>query len=179
MRWWFYSIVLLAVLGCGKDAPAPPLSPMPPEVPEQLVTNMVDQDGTEVGINVEGSDIHVRVDNQTLAARDGGSVDIPQNFPKDVYVYPGATVQLCVTEGASYTLLLATAERAPTVLRRYRAELKYAGWVKRSIVTHQRTAVALYRKDKRGITLIIKQDEKGTQLSLTVDSALSAGGAGD
>jgi hypothetical protein len=97
---------------------------------------------------------------------------LPENFPKDVPVPEGGTVELYVSDPLN--VLFKVPDPFPTAVGRYRSALEGEGWVfeKRRDGKGQMTTLS-FRKGERSLETEIAADSVGTSVSLNLDAAQS------
>jgi hypothetical protein len=107
---------------------------------------------------------------ETHFAAGAGGVALPDDFPKDVAVYPKATVVTSMTSSRGMFVALKTTDPAVKVAAFYKDKLKEDGW---EIVTSANTGtgtmlIAAKEKEKRGVTILIVADSGETKITLTI-----------
>jgi hypothetical protein len=101
-------------------------------------------------------------------------VKVPEDFPKDIPVYPGATPIIHQSVKNGRTLELKTSDAADKVTAFYKEKLKAEGWKQVSESSSQslKEGITLLSntKDKHTLSVVISHGENGTSLTLSVST---------
>jgi hypothetical protein len=151
---WLLILILGFWTGCGRSTTV-----TSPEGDKTTVTQ--DRDG--VGITVEGK----AGEKLRIAAGEAG-VSLPNGFPKDVPVYPGATIAVSATTQDMINVSLQTTDQPQEVKAFYQEKLKQNGWQTQSTLNIPQGTMLHATKDGRTQTVTIGRDEDKTVISLVV-----------
>jgi hypothetical protein len=103
-----------------------------------------------------------------------GAAKMPEDFPKDIPVYSGATPIIDQAVKNGRTLQLKTSDAADKVTAFYKEKLKAEGWKQASESSSQspKQGITLLSntKDNRTLSVVISQDDEGTSLTLSVST---------
>jgi hypothetical protein len=123
-----------------------------------------------------GSQVTVESKEGKSTVVTGAGARIPDNFPKDVYLPAGATVQTATTVPNGWSLMLQTKDSADKVLAAMKAKMTGGGW-KETMTQSQDDggSMAAYQKDGR-TAMYTLQAGKPTQVQITVAQESSDGG---
>lgn len=114
------------------------------------------------GVTVKGKDGE--------SASFGDSVEIPEDFPKDVPVYEGKVIG-AYTDGKTWTINLETKDAFAKVLKFYKTELEAKGWVMESNMnTNQGGMYAATKDTRRCAATAAPQsgDEPSTSVTISI-----------
>ncbi len=123
----------------------------------------VSEDGDSVEVTVHGGageEVHLAADDQ--------GVPLPADFPKDVPVYPGATITASTTVPEGMNLVLNTADRASKVAAFYQQELKAKGWTIETTMNIPTGNMVAARKGDRTTTAMVGRNDEATTVSLMI-----------
>jgi hypothetical protein len=123
----------------------------------------------------EPAKVELNQDQMTIQTQEGGqivigggeAVQVPESFPKDVLVYPGAKVQGTIVTGAVTQLTLETADGPSKVAEQYQARMKQDGWKEEASVKMGELTMLTYSKDKRNVTIHVTADDDKTQIMVS------------
>ena len=119
-------------------------------------------DGIEFTVKGGGTEAH-------FAANQSG-VPLPDGFPQDATIFPGATLVTSATSSAGFTLALQTQSVLNKVIAFYEKDLKQNGW---KIVVNSRLGadggMLSAEKDQRSQYLTITQRDGTTTINITVN----------
>jgi hypothetical protein len=151
---WLLMLILGFWIGCSRSTTV-----TSPEGDKATVT----QDREGVGITIEGK----QGEKLRIAAGEAG-VSLPDGFPKDVPVYPGATVAASVTAQDMMNVSLQTTDSLSQVKTFYQQKLKQNGWEIQSTMSMPQGVMLHATKDQRTQTVTIARDEDKTAIGLVV-----------
>jgi len=159
--------LLIAVLaagvsccGCGKK--------IAEKVTEKAVERQLAKDGVKADVNLSDSKMTVKTKDGTVTVSGGGDVKVPDTFPKDVYIYDGASVLASVTVPQGQNLQLQTKDSGEKVMSAYKSKLTAEGWKEEaSFNTAQQTMVS-FKKGDRMVNVMAMSADGNTQITLTV-----------
>jgi hypothetical protein len=101
----------------------------------------------------------------------GDDVKLPDDFPKDALMYPGAKVTgvtLSRTDGISGWVMLTTKDSAKTVADWYVKETKDKGWKEESSLTMNDAEIRSYSKGNAKISMSATPDTEKNETTLVV-----------
>ncbi len=137
---------------------------------EAMTEKMIEKaTGGKAKVDMKDGSMTVTTDEGTVTT--GGSV--PDNWPKDVPVYAGATVQFSGTnmgdagEGAM-GLVMTTEDDAAAVATFYKDSLKNGGWTLKNTMSAQGNTVMLFTKDSKNLSLAIAGSNGTTSITIGV-----------
>jgi len=173
--------VCVACTGCGKKVSE--------KLTEKIIEKSMEKDGVKADVKISGgnmtinardkdgkkTDINVSNDKVTIDSAEGkatfsagGSAKIPDNFPKDVYVYSGASVLSTVTVPDGQNLQLQTRDSCDKVLSAYKSKMTTEGWQEESSMNTAQQSVLSYKKGNKVANVLVMSDNGKTLIHLTV-----------
>lgn len=148
------SILLLFVIvsGCGRST----------EV------NSPDGEKASVEKNDDGLDIAVKgKDGKESRLALGKSVALPDDFPKDIPIYPKAQVVMSMTVEKGSQVTLSTEDTAEKVETFYKDRLKQDGWEENANVNLPVMKMLGYKKNERELIINIISEGGKTMINIT------------
>ncbi|MDD4872424.1 MAG: hypothetical protein PHR77_17880 [Kiritimatiellae bacterium] len=134
----------------------------------KMTINAKDKDGKKSDINISGDKVTVNSTDGTATFAGGGSAKIPDNFPKDVYVYDGATVAAVVTVPEGCNMSLQTKDSSEKVIAAYKSKMGANGWKEEASYNTAQQVMISYKKDNKTANVITVSADGNTQINLTV-----------
>jgi hypothetical protein len=140
----------------------------------------------ESGMAKEGIKAKVDASGQTVTIQDkdgksvyvaGKSATLPDNFPKDVYVYEGASIMASISVPDGFNLSLETGDSADKVMNAIKSKMTVLGWKEEMTMNQGNNTMVGYKKEKRTAMYSVNTDKK-TMISMTVSAPKSADNAG-
>lgn len=145
------------------------------KVGERLAEKAIEK-ATGGKVNIDGQKVTLTDDKGQTVVMGAGA---PQNLPKDLPVYPGATTEGGVNvtggEGGGVMLIAKTKDSPDQVLAYYQAEMPKAGWKIATTVQSGEGHVLMCEKDDRFASIIIGKE--GDMSSVTLTSGTKQGAA--
>lgn len=152
------------------------------------------KDGEDVDVKVEGDKVSMKSrgadgattyegsgDSFTMTSDDGTTTfssgkgaTLPASFPKDVAVYPGATLEAVIAqsgEDKGFSITATTPDAPEKVAAFHKKELTAQGWTEKQSLSQTGDApmqMLVYTKDARQLTLIITRDGEVTRAALNI-----------
>ncbi len=121
----------------------------------------VDKDGDTMTIKTEQGEIKV------ATAEDGGTVAMPTNFPKDVYLPADSKLASAMDMGGMQMLNMTTPQELANVSADIEKSMQGQGWKREMAMQAGGGNTLMYSKDKRQVVYqMLKADEGGTQLAI-------------
>ncbi len=154
--WFSFVLVVGSLIGCGQRT-------VTVETPDgKKVTVTQGAGGGEATVKgADGLDMKV-----TTSA--GGGVKIPDDFPKDVPVYPGAKVKTAASVQGNRTLSLETADAVDKAQAFYADKLKAEGWNVLATTNVPNGVNIGAQKDKSTLGVAISKQGDQTAIVVTV-----------
>lgn len=135
---------------------------------ETMSFSTTDADGQQASMRVNGDEMTIEGPDGTTTFRSGGAGNLPQDFPADVYVVPGASVASSMSYPGGVNLSLTTSAAAKEVADRYSAEMKAQGWGEQSSMDTPEVAMLSFVKENRMATVLVQTEDGVTTINLTV-----------
>jgi hypothetical protein len=95
-------------------------------------------------------------------------IEIPDDFPSDVYIYPRSTAIDVAKTPKGYSLTLSTSHDVPRVAETYKRQMMIKGWTAEASVTKGAESFFAYTKGERVANVAINPAEGGIRIKLTV-----------
>lgn len=121
----------------------------------------VDKDGDTMTIKTEQGEVKV------ATAEDGGTVAMPADFPKDVYLPADNKLASAMDMGGMQMLNMTTPQELANVAADIEKSMQGQGWKREMAMQAGGGSTLMYSKDKRQVVYqMLKVDEGGTQLAI-------------
>ena len=128
---------------------------------ERATGAKVEKDGESMTIKTEQGDIKV------ATAEDGGSVALPADFPKDVYLPADNKLASAMDMAGMQMLNMTTPQELAAVSADIEKSMQGQGWKREMAMQAGGGNTLMYSKDKRQVVYqMLKADEGGTQLAI-------------
>lgn len=150
--WVVGSVLALALAGCGGNERTV-------ETGDGTIT--AEQDGEQV--RIEGK----TEEGRGYEGRFGEDVELPDDFPADVPIYPGARVQGTMLAEGNRMVTLATSDAAAKVAAFYEERLGASGWEAAARMDMGGSRMLSFQKGERTATVqLFEEAESGTRIML-------------
>jgi hypothetical protein len=145
------AVVVCVACGCGKRT-----------------TTVTGPDGVKVTVDKSGGKVEIKGQGAdgTIATFSESGVTLPDDFPKDLPLYPGAVPTLHTTVKNNRSVMLKTTDAADKVAAFYKEKLKAEGWKIEAEFAIGDTASLSGTKDRRTLAVVVAHDGKGAQITL-------------
>lgn len=95
-------------------------------------------------------------------------VEIPKDFPADVYIYPRSNVIDVTKTTRAYSITLSTNHEIPRVAETYRRQMTLKGWSRKAKTTSETESVSAYTKEDRVANIVISAVKEKVRIRVTV-----------
>jgi hypothetical protein len=156
------TLVVACVLmaGCGKKAG------------QTMAEKTMEREMAKQGVK---ADVQVSDDKMTIQMKDGSSsfstgraAKIPDNFPKDIHVYDGATTLAVITMPSGFSLQLETKDDVAKVAETYKKTMAFDGWGSETTYASPQQTTLSYKKDKRSVNIMVMTADRKTLIAMVV-----------
>ena len=146
-------LVLSLALGCGQKTATGP-------------------DRSREGVSQHGSEIVLTgPKGETGRVAEGdGNVSLPEGFPKEISIYPGARINTSAKTPEAMTVLLSTADPVTKVADYYEQQCKANGWSIQTTLNSAETRILSASKGKTTCTLNVSQNDGQTTVAIVITS---------
>ncbi len=143
----------LALTGCKKAA-------------ETAIENRMAKEGVNAKVDSSGEKVTIQTKDGTAVIAGGKGATVPENFPKDIYVYEGATITASVSVPNGFNLVMETGDSADKVLGTTKSKMTGLGWKEEMNMNQGNSSIVSYKKGERTAVVNINADKK-TNINLT------------
>lgn len=150
-------IAALALAGCGKKSEER-------RIEKAIENNSGGQAHVDLSKNQMTLETKKGEKMQVVSGSEG--LKVPDDFPKDIYVYTGAKVEASIKTPDGTQLTLATADPAAKVADEYKAQMKKAGWEEKISAGMSGATMLEYAKDGRDLMVHITGEAGNTKILL-------------
>lgn len=128
---------------------------------ERATGARVEKDGDTMTIKTEQGEVKV------ATAEDGGTVAMPADFPKDVYLPADNKLASAMDMAGMQMLNMTTPQEMAGVSADIEKSMQGQGWKREMAMQAGGGSTLMYSKDKRQVVYqMLKADEGGTQLAI-------------
>ena len=128
---------------------------------ERATGAKVEKDGDTMTIKTEQGEVKV------ATAEDGGTVAMPADFPKDVYLPADNKLASAMDMAGMQMLNMTTPQELAGVSADIEMSMQGQGWKREMAMQAGGGSTLMYSKDKRQVVYqMLKADEGGTQLAI-------------
>lgn len=150
------AVIGAVVAGCGEKAA------------ETIAEKAMESEGGQADVDIRGDSAVVRTESGDIAI--GSAAKIPDDFPKDVPLYPNLTpnVVSSIAREGSYSLQGEVKAGMAEVAEYYKKEALAQGWEQRQLVEQPQFVMLTYEKGERALNVMINTEGGTTMLIVTV-----------
>ena len=118
------------------------------------------------GEKAEEQIIETQVDKYTVSI--DRHVEIPEDFPADVYIYPRSNAIDATKTPKAYSLTLSTSHEVPRIAETYRRQMTIKGWSIEAATTSGTESLLAYTKEDRVANVVIGPAKEKVHIRVTV-----------
>lgn len=137
-------------------------------VAEKIIEAQLGSQGDKAKVNIRDGKFTVQTKEGKATYSGGEGAQIPEAFPKDVYVPEGAKVLSSVTVPQGFNVALTTKTAVDKVLAEFKEKMTASGWSESMSLNQGEQSMLAYQKDKRTANVVVTKADNQTQVVLTV-----------
>lgn len=118
------------------------------------------------GERAEEQIIETQVDKYTVPI--DRHVEIPEDFPADVYIYPRSNAIDATKTPEAYSLTLSTSHEVPRIAETYRRQMTIKGWSIEAATTSETESLFAFTKEDRVANVVIGPAKEKVHIRVTV-----------
>jgi len=158
------AVGLFPFAGCGRpEEPAPPEDTVQTriETEEGVVDIQVGTDGDRVGVSAE-------TEEGAFTLEAGGQVQLPQNFPGDVPLYPGMEILVAqaLEQRETFTLQGRVDATSGEVSSYYREAAPAEGWEEKHALAQPTGEIITFEQGERMLNILVAAEDEGVFVTL-------------
>jgi hypothetical protein len=134
---------------------------------EKAIEAGMAKEGVNAKVDASGEKITIQSKDGTTVIAGGKGTALPDNFPKDVYVYEGATIKAAISVPNGFNLSMETSDGADKVVGAIKSKMTGFGWKEEMTMNQGSQSLVSYKKGERTAMVTINFDKKTTQITLT------------
>jgi hypothetical protein len=134
---------------------------------EKAIESGMAKEGVKAKVEASGEKITIQTKEGTTVFTGGKGTAVPENFPKDVYVYEGATITAAISVPDGFNLAMETSDNADKVLGTIKSKMAGFGWKEEITMNQSNYSMVSYKKGERTAMVNINSGKKTTQITLT------------
>ena len=156
----FALAVLVIVCSCSEKAEE--------NVAEKIAEKAIEsQTGHKADIDVEKESVRITTKDGAMTMTSGKAAQLPDNFPADIPILEGSTLDMAMEVPQGYSLSFSTQEGVSTVSEWYLNAMIDQGWTKETVMDMGTQTMLVFSKGERGVNVAISADNGQTRISLT------------
>ncbi|GMR07774.1 MAG: hypothetical protein BMS9Abin26_0778 [Gammaproteobacteria bacterium] len=99
----------------------------------------------------------------------GENVTLPEDFPKDVLVYPGSKLESAVQMPEGFSLGLTSKDNRKNIVDAYQDTMQSNGWKVQTTMVIDTQSIMMYEKDNRVTSILVDDGNKDSvRISVTI-----------
>ncbi|MDD2599990.1 MAG: hypothetical protein PHO37_12310 [Kiritimatiellae bacterium] len=163
-------VVCAAVLlgGCGKGKKKISERMAEKLAEKAMAMRIKDSQGEEAKVNIADGKMSIKTKDGETTFASGEGASLPADFPKDVYVFKGATIQMAMKVPDGFMLSLKVGEKSAKLAEIFDAEMTAQGWTQEGSFDMGASRSLTFKKGERQATAMLNQSDEATEVMLTV-----------
>ena len=118
------------------------------------------------GEKAEEQIIETQADKYTVSI--DKPVEIPEDFPADVYIYPRSTAIDVSKTQKDYSFVLSTSHEVPRIAETYRRQMTIKGWSLEAVTNSGPKSLFAYTKEDRVANIVIGPSKEKVHIRVTI-----------
>jgi hypothetical protein len=135
---------------------------------EKAIEAGLAKEGVKADVDASGEKITIRGKDGTTEFTGGKGAKLPDTFPKDVYVYEGATLNSALSVPGGFNLTMETGDGADRVLSAVKKNMTGQGWKEEMTMNQGEQSMVGYKKGERTAMITINAEKKSTHIAMTI-----------
>jgi hypothetical protein len=136
---------------------------------EKAIEKAIEQSsGGKASVDISKGKFEIKTAEGEFKMSSGEGVQIPADFPKDVYVHEGAKATAAMTLPKGHMLTLETADAVAKVAGAYQSKMEAQGWKQEMAMDNGGTKMFVYKKDKLTAQVTIAGEGDGGKTTISV-----------
>lgn len=166
----FIPLVLILALALGAGGCRKAKEAVMQKAAEKMMEKAIEKDGGKAKVDLANSKMSIEAKDGTkmeVASGEKG-LEVPKDFPADIFIYPGTKVMTAVNAKDARSLTLSTADAVAKVTPVYQEKMKAAGWEEKQAMINPEMTMLSYEKAKQAVMVHITPDNKGAMIALII-----------
>lgn len=158
MKLLFYSFLILTLFfaACNGEKTA-----------EKMAEDAIEkQTGEDADVNIEDGNAEVKTEDGKTEFSTGGSADIPDDFPEDIFICNDAKIQSSAAAQGNFALEYISQNSADDLLDKYMSEMKANDWKVKGEENRTDERLRAFSKDGRSTGITISEEDNHTKVSI-------------
>lgn len=150
---------LVAYIGCGKKAE------------EKVLEKIIEKEsGGKADVDISDESISIKTDDGEAQFHAGENVKLPEDFPKDIFVYKNADVKMTMEVPQGKSVIFLTKDGVSKVTEAYKKEMAGKGWKKEMAMDMGEQTSLIFKKNKRMAQILIGKEDDKTMINIIAAS---------
>ncbi len=135
---------------------------------------ITDENGKEIKITGDDGELKISGEDGEEVTFSGNTKEIPDNFPKDVYLVKGeieSVGNMNSKKGSMITVVIKPENSKEDVISKIKNEMKSNGWKSEMDMNMGGEAMFIYKKDKNSATITINGKDKDLKAAYMVTTS--------
>ena len=130
------------------------------------------EDKANVELSKDKMSITSKTDKGEIKMDVGGNVALPDNFPKDVFVYPDTKILSAIQMPQGLNVTMVSGDDKQNIIDTYQKKMSQNGWAMQSSMMMGAQSIMMFQKNDRAanITIVSGGDAEGVHISLTISN---------
>jgi hypothetical protein len=161
MRYFIMFAAIMVMFGCGEKGTE--------KAAEKAMEKAIESNmGGNAEVDIEENSFRIQTEEGEMTMTSGDSVQLPADFPKDIFLYKGADLNTAMELPEGFNLMFQTQDDPSKVSEAYLTEMEAKGWSKEMTMDMGGQKMMVFKKDERMANVSIASDDEMTQIVLTV-----------
>jgi hypothetical protein len=125
----------------------------------------------DVDMSRESISITSKTDEGEVKMQVGGNVALPDAFPEDVFVYPGAKIESAIQMPEGFSVNMLSSDKKDRITESYQKQMAKKGWTMQTSMDMGSQLMLIFEKNERAANVaIVDEGSDGVRISLTISN---------
>lgn len=150
------------LVGCGED-----------DQEKAMEKQIEHATGGEADVDMSKDSINItsKTDEGEVKMQVGGNVALPDAFPEDVFVYPGAKIESAIQMPEGFSVSMLSGDKKDRITESYQKQMSKNGWTMQTSMNMGPQFILIFEKNERAANIaIVDEDNEGVRISLTISN---------
>ena len=162
MRYFIMFAAIMVIFSCGEKGEE--------KIAEEIMEKAIELDmGGNAEVDIKENSLRIQTEEGEMTMTSGDSAKLPDDFPKDIFIYKGADLNTAMDFPGGINLMFQTKDDPSKVSEAYLDGMEEKGWAKEMSMDMGGRKMMVFKKDERMVNMAITSDEEVTQIRLTVE----------
>ena len=158
-----FIVLVLLFIGCGGGSQE--------RAAEKAAEKAIAKEtGEKADVDISKDKVMIKSEGKEITIAGEGTASLPEDFPKDIYVYPGAGIKMSGKQENSFMLTLESKDDLKKVVSEYKDKMKAQEWKEKTTLDMGEQTMIEFEKENRSTIINITKADDKTQIHIMINT---------